>query len=106
MVTRDVNGTVYAGSERIDRVLALKTGTVWAAEYVLREQVLGSLEPGKWADLLVLNRDYLSVPEREIGTVAPVLTLVGGKAVYENPKFRGKTLGPQPADFGGTGSIE
>ena len=106
LVTRDVNGKVYAGSERIDRVLALKMGTVWAAEYVLKDQVLGSLEPGKWADLLILNRDYLTVPEREIGTVTPVLTMVGGKAVYENPGFRGKTVGPQPAGFGGTGAIE
>jgi predicted amidohydrolase YtcJ len=101
LVTREVDGKVYAGREGIDRVLALKMGTVWAAEYVLKEHVLGSLEPGKWADLLVLNRDYLTVPEREIGTVTPVLTLVGGKVVYENQDLRGKTMGLQPAEFGG-----
>jgi predicted amidohydrolase YtcJ len=104
LVTREVNGKVYAGSERIDRALALKMATVWAAEYVLKEHVLGSLEPGKWADLIVLNRDYFTVPEREIGTVTPVLTLVGGKVVHENTALRGKTVGLQPAEFGGRGS--
>lgn len=100
LVTREEKGKVYAGSERIDRVVALKMGTAWAAEYVLKEHLLGSLEPGKWADLLVLNRDYFTVAQREIGTVAPVLTLVGGKVEYENPAFRGKTVGIQPAEYG------
>lgn len=88
LVNREARGKVYAGKERIDRVLALKMGTVWAAEYVLREDVLGSLEPGKWADLLVLNRDYFTVPEREIRTVRPLLTIVGGKVVYEDYALR------------------
>ncbi len=100
LVTREVDGKVYAGKERIDRVLALKMGTAWAAEYVLKENVLGSLEPGKWADLLVLNRDYFTVPEREIGTVTPVLTLVGGKIAFENSALRGRSLGIQLTDVG------
>ena len=58
-----MNGKVYAGREKIDRVTALKMATVWASEYVLKEKVLGSLEPGKLGDLLVLNRDYFTVPE-------------------------------------------
>ncbi len=101
LVTREVNGKVYAAREKIDRVLALKMGTVWASEYVLKENVLGSLEPGKFADLLVLNRDYLTVPEGEIGTVAPVLTMVSGKIIHENSALRGRTRGPQVAEFGG-----
>jgi predicted amidohydrolase YtcJ len=101
LVTRNVNGKVYAGREKIDRVTALKMATAWASEYVLKEKVLGTLEPGKLADLLVLNRDYFTVPEGEIGTVAPVLTMVGGKIVSENAALRGKTHGPQVAEFGG-----
>lgn len=43
---------------------------------------LGSLAPGKYADLLVLDRDYLTVPSDEIKDIKPVLTMVGGKIVY------------------------
>ena len=101
LVTRSVNGKVYAGREKIDRVTALKMATVWASEYVLKEKVLGSLEPGKLADLLVLNRDYFTVPETEIGTVTPVLTIVAGKIVSETSALRGKSIGPQVTEFGG-----
>jgi predicted amidohydrolase YtcJ len=87
LVNREVDGKVYAGKERIDRVLALKMSTNWAAEYVLKENLLGSLERGKFADLIVLNRDYLSVPEKDIGGIKVVLTLVGGKIVHQNEQF-------------------
>lgn len=87
MVNREIEGKVYNGKERVDRVLALKTATVWAAEYVEREKVLGSLERGKYADLLVLNSDYFTVPEREIRKVKPLLTMVGGKIVFQAPNF-------------------
>jgi predicted amidohydrolase YtcJ len=87
MVNREIEGKIYAGRERIDRVLALKTATSWAAEYVHRENVLGTLERGKYADLLVLNSDYFTVPEREIRKVKPLLTMVGGKIVFQADNF-------------------
>jgi hypothetical protein len=61
--------------------------TNWAAEYVLRADKLGSLERGKLADLLVLDRDYFTVPEREIRKIKPLLTVVGGKIVHQAPNF-------------------
>jgi predicted amidohydrolase YtcJ len=61
--------------------------TNWAAEYVLKENLLGSLERGKFADLIVLNRDYLTVPEKDIGGIKVLLTLVGGKIVHQNEQF-------------------
>lgn len=82
-----MTGRHYAGKERIDRVLALKMATIWAAEYVVREDVLGSLEPGKLADLVVLDKDYLTVPENAIRTVKPILTIVGGKIIYQSDRF-------------------
>ncbi len=87
MVNREIEGKVYTGKERVDRVLALKTGTVWAAEYVEREKVLGSLERGKYADLVVLNNDYFTVPEREIRKIKPLLTMVGGKILFQADNF-------------------
>ena len=87
MVNREVEGKVYNGRERVDRVIALKTGTSWAAEYVFRQNVLGTLERGKYADLLVLNNDYFTVPEREIRKIKPLLTMVGGKIVFQADNF-------------------
>lgn len=84
LVTReDRFGKVWGPEERVDRMTALRMATRWAAEYVLREKVLGSLEPGKWADLVVLDRDYASVADKELSQIKVVRTLVAGKTVYE-----------------------
>lgn len=56
--------------------------TIWAAAYVGDEKKLGSLEPGKLADLVVLDGDYLRVPEEQISDLKVMLTIVGGKVVY------------------------
>ena len=52
------------------------------APCLFQEANLGSLTPGKYADLLILDRDYLTVPPDEIKDIKPVLTMVGGKIVY------------------------
>ena len=81
------DGRVYNPEERIDRVQAMKMATIWAAEYVLREDVLGSLEPGKWADFLILDKplfDRNAVPDRKIKTVIPLMTRVGNNTIYLN----------------------
>ena len=91
LVTRkakvDTTVKVLNPEERIDRMTALLMATRWAAEYVLREDVLGSLEPGKWADLVVIDRDFLSMPDDEIQHTKVLLTAVGGKIVYTEPAF-------------------
>jgi cytosine/adenosine deaminase-related metal-dependent hydrolase len=53
------------------------------APFLFQEGNLGSLAPGKYADLLELDRDYLTVPADEIKDIKPVLTMVGGKIVYD-----------------------
>ena len=51
------------------------------------ENLKGSLEPGKFADLAVLSDDYLAVEEDEIKNIRPLLTMVGGKVVYRDPDY-------------------
>lgn len=87
LVTREVDGKIYTGKERVDRVTALKMSTRWAAEYVNREKLLGSLEPGKFADLIVLDKDYLTVPDQEIKKIKVLLTIVGGKTLHQAKDF-------------------
>lgn len=106
MVNReDLNGRVWAPDERINRVEALKTATIWATEYVGRKRDLGSLEPGKLADYLVLNKDYFKVPARMIRTVRPMMTVVGGKAVYIDPGYAAE-LGREPVGQQPTFALE
>ena len=61
--------------------------TTWGSEFVLKEDEIGSLEKGKLADLLVLNKDYFTVPLEEIGGIYPLMTMVGGKVVVLRPEF-------------------
>ena len=53
------------------------------AYFLFQEGNLGSLTPGRYADLLVLDRDYLTVPASEIKEIKPLLTMVGGKVVHD-----------------------
>jgi len=68
-----------ATGHSIDRVTLMKMMTTWPSYYVLAEGRLGSLAQGKLADFLVLNKDYFTDPQKEIPTVYPVVTVLGGK---------------------------
>ncbi|MBC7186490.1 MAG: amidohydrolase [Calditrichaeota bacterium] len=57
--------------------------TLGAAFAEFQEQAKGSIEPGKYADIIVLSKDLLSIPPEEILTTEVVLTIVGGKVVYQ-----------------------
>ena len=87
LVTRETAGRTWNLQERVDRVTALKMFTRWAAEYVLRENELGSIERGKWADLIVLDRDYMTVAESEMNKIQVLLTMVGGRIVHKGANF-------------------
>jgi len=69
--------------QTIDREDALIAYTRKNAYFVFHENDIGSIQPGKLADLVVLDRDYLTVPADQIKDIKPVMTVVGGKTVFE-----------------------
>jgi len=76
-----LNGeTVLA--ETLTREEALIAHTRSNAYLMFQENNIGALKPGLLADLLVLDRDYLTVPVDEIRSIRPLATLVGGKVVF------------------------
>ena len=82
-----VTGKMFGGKpalrQTIGREDALIAHTRSNSYFVFRENEIGSLQKGKYADLLVLNRDYLTVPADQIKDITPLLTMVGGKIVYQ-----------------------
>lgn len=82
-----VTGKMIGGREvnrqTITREEALIAHTRNNAYIVFQESNLGSLQPGKYADLVVLDRDYLTVPADEIKDIRALLTMVGGRVVHE-----------------------
>jgi predicted amidohydrolase YtcJ len=82
-VTGEMIGGTKVNRQTISREEALIAHTRSNAFIVFQEDNLGSLALGKYADLLVLDRDYLTVPAGEIKDIKPLLTMVGGKIVHD-----------------------
>jgi predicted amidohydrolase YtcJ len=82
-VTGEMIGGAKVNRQTISREDALVAHTRSNAFIVFQEDNLGSLALGKYADLLVLDRDYLTVPAGEIKDIKPLLTMVGGKIVHD-----------------------
>jgi predicted amidohydrolase YtcJ len=80
-VTKD--GTVFAPEQRLTRAEALRAYTLNNAYAGFMERELGSITPGKYADLVVLSRDIMTVPEPEIPSAQAMYTIVGGTVKFE-----------------------
>ena len=102
MITRkDSEGKVWAPQERVNRTEVLKMATRNAADYILRGDQLGTIEPGKLADFVVLDRDYMTIPEDDIGKIEPQITVFDGKIVFVHSKFaQENNLRPSGATIG------
>ena len=77
----------FVPRERISLEDAIKAYTLGAALAGRREKTEGSIEPGKLADLIVLSQDLFKIPPTEIVKTEVLLTFVGGKVVYQSPKW-------------------
>jgi len=96
-----VTGKTVAGtairnpSHNLTRAEALRLYTIGSAWLSFEEGRKGSIEVEKYADLTVLNADYLTVPEEQIRSLQSLLTVVGGRVVYAAGPFEaaGKSKG-------------
>ncbi len=102
LVTRQMpDGTAFFPEQRMTREEALRAAT-WAPAFAaFEEDIKGTLVPGRLADVVVLSRDILTVPEDEIRATKVLLTIVGGEVVYEDPSMSARRKpGPGEADTG------
>jgi predicted amidohydrolase YtcJ len=88
-----VTGKTVAGTpirdraQNVTREQALRMYTIGSAWFTSGERRKGSIEVGKFADLAVLNADYMAVPEDQIRAIVSLLTMVGGRVVYADRPF-------------------
>jgi predicted amidohydrolase YtcJ len=83
---KNAAGVVINGDQTISRKQVLRLYTSENAWFLGPdwEQKLGTIEEGKWADLVVLSDDYFNVPDEKIPDIRSVLTIVNGKIVHED----------------------
>lgn len=72
----------YEASEKMTREQALRSYTLDAAYAAFREDRKGSIEVGKWADLTILDKDIMTIPEDAILNTNVMMTIIGGEIVY------------------------
>ena len=77
-------GDPILAHESVTRMEALRSTTLGTAWDALEEDNLGSIEPGKLADIVVLSADYLTVADEELRDIKSVLTLIGGEIMYSD----------------------
>jgi predicted amidohydrolase YtcJ len=82
----------FVPQERISLEDAIRAYTLGAAFAGHREKIEGSIEPGKLADLIILARDLFKIEPNQIADMEVLLTMVGGKTVYQAPCGRQQEL--------------
>lgn len=80
-----ISDGVYGANQRVSREEALRMFTINNAKLTFEENIKGSIEPGKLADLVIVSGDFLTVPEKQIENLKALGTMVGGRFVYSDP---------------------
>src|SRR5688572_22217311 len=84
---RNVAGMLTNDGQQVSRVEALRLYTEGSAWFSFDDHHIGSFVAGKYADLAVLNHDYLTVPEQTIRRIESVMTMVAGRIVHATQPF-------------------
>jgi predicted amidohydrolase YtcJ len=83
---KDLNGSPARGFQMenaLSRVEALKGMTIWAAKANFEEKEKGSIEPGKYADFVIMDKDIMKVKGNELPNIKVIKTYINGVEVYE-----------------------
>ena len=80
---------VFGETQALSRMEALRCATANGAYLTFDEDKKGTLEPEKFADLAVLSADPLTVPADQLAQTHALMTMVGGRTVYETPGWPG-----------------
>ncbi len=81
-VTRNSDDGKFEPEQALTVMEAIKMWTIWAAKSMGEEDIKGSIEPGKFADMTVLSDDIFSIDKDKIKDIKALQTIVGGKIVY------------------------
>lgn len=81
-------GDPYGRDEAVDVRTALRAVTIWAARQMFLERKIGSIEPGKYADLAVWDRDLYTVPTDSLKEMRALLTVFNGRVVHRAGRFQ------------------
>lgn len=82
---RMADGTEFYPEQKMTREEALRSYTLNGAHAAFEEDLKGSITPGKLADVVVLSKDILKIPDAEIPATKVVLTILGGKVRWRSP---------------------
>jgi predicted amidohydrolase YtcJ len=83
----------FGTAESIDVKTALRSYTAWGARQMFLEDKIGTLEPGKRADIAVWDRDIYTIPTDQVKDMRCLMTLLAGEIVYQSPEFAGGLRG-------------
>jgi predicted amidohydrolase YtcJ len=84
MATRKTSsGDILYAGEAVNPIEAIRAYTIDGAYAAWEEDIKGSIEPGKLADLVVVDRDPLSIPVDDLKNVKTIMTIIGGKIEYK-----------------------
>ena len=85
---KDAGGDLLLPGQQISRKDALRLYTAANAWFNFEENDMGTIEAGKFADLVVLPGDIMTVPAKQIESMQVLMTMVGGKVVYQHDSFK------------------
>jgi predicted amidohydrolase YtcJ len=85
---RNALGQEINAAQRITREEVLRLYTAANGWFLRMEEDLGTIEPGKLADVVVLDRDYFTVPDADLRKIRSALTVVGGRIVHDDGSIR------------------